>query len=268
VESAAVASARRLDGALPPVPFEAWLRTALTLSRGEFDASTGWKTAYCDERLIDGGAHARTRDICAVASFATGFSAGSGTGQAWIRTGHIDFSETEVRWLADTPAFEGLMVHGVEVDQLSDLRDLLRTDPAAWPVGDIVITPKDVAVTVLKNNTIQLDASVRNIGGATLRGVIVHVVMTTDGRDSVKHAVVVDVPKHGTANISMALPLLNRYGLVLVHAFQVSEHSAFDMWTPDPTPEDAMAFRIVNPRLAPDGYAAWITKQCGPCKGF
>jgi hypothetical protein len=38
------------------------------------------------------------------------------------------------------------------------------------------------------------------------------------------------------------------------HAMQMTEHSPFENWTPDPTPEDACAFRIVNPRTAPPRY--------------
>ena len=267
VENAAVATARRLDGSLPAVPFEPWLTGLVAPHGGSVPPMTQWRTAWCDERLIDGGAPARTRDICAVADFATGHAIGSGTGHAWIRTGHVDFSETEVRWLTVTPAFEGLIVHGVELDELSSLPGFLM-DPAAWPVGDLVMTPEEVTVAAGKGNTLQVEATVKNVGNATLRGVIVHAVLTADGRDSVKRAVVVDVPRNGTTKVTIDLPLLTRYAVVLVHALQVSEHTAFGMWTPDPTPENAMAFRIVNPRLAPRDYAAWVGQQCGPCRGF
>jgi hypothetical protein len=40
-----------------------------------------------------------------------------------------------------------------------------------------------------------------------------------------------------------------------------------DSWNPDPTPDDACAFRIMNPRAAPPRYAEWLRDQAGSCPG-
>ena len=60
-----------------------------------------------------------------------------------------------------------------------------------------------------------------------------------------------------------------RYATVVIQAMQLGEHAPHESWTPDPTPENSVAFRIVNPRAAPVGYADWIRSQCGHiCRGF
>ena len=80
---------------------------------------------------------------------------------------------------------------------------------------------------------------------------------------------VVDVPPHGSKDIEVEFPLITRYGIVVLQALQIgAEHGPFESWSPDPTPEDSVAFRIVNPRQAPRGYAEWTRKLCVPCRGF
>ena len=43
----------------------------------------------------------------------------------------------------------------------------------------------------------------------------------------------------------------------------MSNHMPHDMWTADPTPHDAGAFRVVNPRAALADFAARIRREFG-----
>ena len=50
---------------------------------------------------------------------------------------------------------------------------------------------------------------------------------------------------------------------------EITRLAPHDSWSPDPTPDDAVAFRIVSPHRAPKGFAASLVEQCGPiCRGF
>ncbi len=65
------------------------------------------------------------------------------------------------------------------------------------------------------------------------------------------------------------MPFSAPYGVVVVHVMQFSEHTPHDSGSPDPTPDDAVAFRIISPQHAPKGFAASLVAQCGPiCRGF
>lgn len=80
---------------------------------------------------------------------------------------------------------------------------------------------------------------------------------------------IVDVPPRGSIEIRTRLPFTAPYGFVVIHAMQISEHGPHDSWQPDPTPEDAVAFRVINPELAPKDYVASLVAMCGyPCRGY
>jgi hypothetical protein len=74
----------------------------------------------------------------------------------------------------------------------------------------------------------------------------------------------------GTKRIEAALPFPFAYGVALAYTTQVNEHAPHDTWSPDPTPEDGLAFRIVNPQHAPAGFAQRVAEQtCGyACRGW
>jgi hypothetical protein len=55
-------------------------------------------------------------------------------------------------------------------------------------------------------------------------------------------------------DISLDVVFPEGFGFLVAHAMQSSEHAPHESWTIDPTPEDACAFRIVNPRAAPPRY--------------
>jgi hypothetical protein len=267
LDAARNASVRQLDRRLPEERFDIWLKSLLSAHGGRFDMVNDWTIQPCDARTSEPGVPPRSLTICATAWF--GVKDGhSGVGQAWIRTGRIELVQGEIRLLGEPPAFEGLTLRGSEFEELSALPDLLARPPESWPVADISIAPEDIVVTP-QANKVQVVATIRNEGRVNVRGALVTVAMTTDGRDGAHRDFLVDVPKNGSATISVTLPFLNNYGVAFVHATPMSEHSPHELWLPDPTPEDSSAFRIVNARQAPPRYGEFIVAQCGPiCRGY
>jgi hypothetical protein len=96
ISQAAGVSARRLDGSLPRVSFESWLSSIVTSRGGQFNAEQ-WRTAYCEERVVEGAVKPLGRAICAVADF----GAMGANGTIWIRTGRLEGTGEDVRWLAE-----------------------------------------------------------------------------------------------------------------------------------------------------------------------
>jgi hypothetical protein len=190
-------------------------------------------------------------------------------GRVWIRTGRVEVSDGAVRWLAEPPVFEGMRLGGMEFTMLASLPDLLSSARETWPAGDVAIAAEDMSVH-MADGKVQLTATVRNIGPEPLHGVSLLVTAGTGQEQRVTPRVlVIDLPANGSETIETELPLTARYGVVVVQAMQIGEHAPHESWAPDPTPENAVAFRIVNPRLAPRGYAEWIRRQCGPpCLGY
>ena len=262
ISQAATVSARRLDASLPPVRFESWLSRIVTSRGGEFDGGQ-WRTAYCEERIVEAGANPSGRAICAVAEFI----AMGAKGTIWIRTGRLEGTGAEVRWLAERPKFEGMRLREREYESLAPLPALLSTPPDEWPSGDVSVAPEEMTISVTRA-TVHLNATVRNNGSQPLRGVAIYVSIGTGRERGGNRQLVIDLAPFGSKTIDVELPLVDRYATVVLQVLQGTEHAPFESWSPDPTPEDSVAFRIVNPREAPRGYVEWVKKQCGPCRGF
>jgi hypothetical protein len=258
--------ARRFDAELPDELFSEWLNGVLARHSTK-PPKVDWLGRYCDERTIESGAPSSMRALCSVAYF----EARGVIGQIWMRTGRIELGDRDVRWLAEAPSFEGLKLSysaSTDFDDLSALPALLESDPNTWPRPDVSVAPEDIIVTRV-GSSLQISATVRNNGLADVRGVQVYLAASVHGEHGAKRSVVVDVPRRGQVEIKQRLPFSAPYGTVVVHALQLSEHNPFDSWHADPTPEDAVAFRIVNPGAAPPDYAARIVKDCGGiCRGY
>ena len=261
ISHAKTGPARRLDSSLPRVGFESWLSSVVT-SRG---GSGAWRTAYCEERVVEGAAKPLGRAICAVADFIVMGAEGS----IWIRTGRLEGTGADVRWHAERPVFEGMRLRGREYDSLASLPGLLSTPPDEWPSGDVSVAPEEMTISGARG-TVRLNAIVRNNGSQPLVGVALGVSYAAGRELGMNRQLVIDIPANGSKDIEVEFPLLYRYGVVMLQALQIGgEHGPFGSWSPDPTPEDSVAFRIVNPRQAPRGYVEWVKKQCGPpCRGF
>ena len=268
--SAKNVSARRLDATLPDVPFATWLHDVVApYSGGRKNDGQEWRTTYCDEFSVEAGLPPRRRDLCTVKYFLLA----GGWGEIWLRTGRIELTDREVRWLAEGPTVEGILLrtsHRSEVsDGLAALPALLAADPSSWPSADLSVAPHDIAVTRTAT-AIEISAVIRNYGNAPSRGAKVIIVAATSASDrGITRTFVVDVPRGGTREVALSLPFKAPYGFVLTQVMQISEHAPHDSWTPDPTPEDAVALRIITPEHAPKGVLASLLQQCAPiCRGF
>jgi hypothetical protein len=263
ISQAARVSARRLDRSLPNVNFQSWLSSVVTSRGGQFGAE-GWRTAYCEERVVEGAASPLGPAICAVAYF----GAMGTNGIIWIRTGRLEGTGADVRWHAERPVLEGMRLRGREYESLASLPGLLSTPPDDWPSGDVSVAPGEMTISV-DRGTVRLNAIVRNNGSQPLVGVALGVSYAAGRELVMNRQFVIDIPANGSKDIEVEFPLLYRYGVVMLQAMQIGgEHGPIESWSPDPTPEDSVAFRIVNPRQAPRGYVEWVTKQCVPCRGF
>lgn len=164
--------------------------------------------------------------------------------------------------------FEGIRLRGREYESLAALPGLLSTPPEDWPSGDVSVAPEEMTISVSRG-TVHVKAVVRNNGSQPLPGVALVVGIGTGRERGINRQLVVDLLAFASKTIDVELPLLDRYGTVFLQALQIGgEHGPFESWSPDPTPEDGVAFRIVNPRQAPPGYVEWVRKQCVPCRGF
>jgi len=197
----------------------------------------------------------------------------AGWGEIWLHTGRIELTDSEVRWLAEGPALAGIRLRNSDASEISDglssLPTLVAAPPSSWPSADLSVAAEDIDIAQTAT-TIGITAVIKNTGNAHSRGVLVMVnAVTSPVERGISRSFVVDVPREGMTEIKLSVPFSAPYGAVLVHAMQISEHTPYDVWTPDPTPNDTVAFRIIGPTRAPQGFAASLIEQCGPiCRGF
>jgi hypothetical protein len=269
VASAKSVSAHRLDATLPDVPFAAWLHEVVAPYSDKKAVEEPWHISYCDVLTVEAGLPPRRRDLCTVAYFTlTG-----GWGEIWLRTGRIELTDREVRWLAEGPTVEAIRLRHSDCREVSDglstLPSLLAGGPSSWPSADLSVAPEDVAVTRTATS-VHIAAVIRNSGNANARGAEVMIGAVTSAADrGITRSLVVDVPRGGTTEIELSVPFSAPYGAVIAQVMQISEHTPHDSWNPDPTPDDAVAFRIISPQHAPKGFTASLVAQCGPiCRGF
>lgn len=269
VASAKSVSAHRLDATLPDVPFAAWLHEVVAPYSDKKTAEEPWRISYCDELSVEAGLPPRRRDLCTVAYFTlTG-----GWGEIWLRTGRIELADSEVRWLAEGPTVEAIRLRHSDCREVSDglsaLPSLLAAGPSSWPSADLSVAPEDITVTRTATS-VHIAAVIRNSGNAHARGAEVMIGAVTSAADrGITRSFVVDVPRGATTEIELSVPFSAPYGAVVAQVMQISEHTPHDSWNPDPTPDDAVAFRIISPQHAPNGFAASLVAQCGPiCRGF
>ena len=268
IAAAMSADVRTLDPALPAEPFGVWMRATAKSNGGDFEPwrEDSWTVQYCDERILEDGIRGSRNDLCAVALFAVPDGHNS-IGRVWIRTGRVERGADGPVWLAERPAFEAADVRTTEVGQLSDLERLLATPSTDWPTADISVLPEDIRLT-RDGARVRIEASVRNDGTAPARDVSVFLATVSGGTQMGRRTLVRTVPANGSLEIDVELPFTAAYGTVVVHAMQLSEHARPGQWSPDPTPDDSVAFRVVGLSRAPRGYLQRVLSECGACRGF
>jgi len=265
----AAVSARTLDPSLGDEPFAVWLTSVLSARRNEAVPGPDWVSQFCSERTAEAGAAPDRTAICAVVYF----QAVSRIGQIWFRTANVQIKEDGVRLdpLA-VPRFEGFVLgeSAPESQRLSTLPSVLDTDPALRPIGDVSISPDDIHVVPTNpaaGQPLTVAITARNRGTGDLFKVAIHVALATNPTEKGgSRQFVVDIPANGSAEVTLQSVFPSGYGVIVVQAMQLSEHAPFENWTPDPTPEDACAFRVVNPQLTPPRYIESVGADSG-CRG-
>jgi hypothetical protein len=257
---------REFDRQLGAEPFAAWLSGVLSKRQGPGDHRPHWQSQYCHERTSEAGSRQTPTALCSVVYFHSLVD----IGQIWFRTAEIRKTGPGVEWAPIAPAkFEGVVLpsRGQVSQQLSALPSLLDPAVETRPSGDISISSSDIVVVPSAPQPgvpADVSVTVRNIGLSDLHKVAVDVTWGSDLKvRGTSRTFVVDVAAQESANLTLQAAFPTVYGYVLAHSMQVSEHSPHERWTPDPTPENACALRIVNERLAPVGYLAELVEASG-----
>jgi hypothetical protein len=261
---------REFDPLLGNEPFAIWLSGVISACRTKNESGPDWMSQYCDERTGEAGSKSPRTAVCSVVYFGLGHD----IGQIWFRTADIRETDQGIEWMPVSPAhFEGLVIReSAQQSRLSSLPTLLDTTPAARPIGDVSIMPDDIVVTPaepIPGAFADANVTVRNIGDGDLHKVQVYVAFTTDPKSrGTTRQFVVDIPAQGSTDLKLQVAFPNGYGFVMAHALQLSEHSPHDNPMPDPTPDNACAFRVVNSRLAGSKYVeSLFAEAAGGCNG-
>ena len=267
--SPAGVSAQQFDTRLPDIPLAFWLNSVLVARGGDPIDEHNWRILFCDERTKEPPRQYRRLDLCSVFHFQLGTT----LGQIWIRTGRVELTEDSVQWLAGAPAFEALRFYSdaSESSELSHVENLLDTSPDQRPRPDASIAPEDIVITPnpKRANTATVSAIVRNKGDADLHSVYVEFIGGDfDNPSTIRHFLR-DVPAGGDVKIEADISYPRGYGIVVIQLMpSLTEYSPWVMAAPEePTRDDNVAFRAINPQRAAAGYVAAIEHRCR-CRGY
>jgi hypothetical protein len=262
----AFTQALEFDPELGAAPFATWLSAVLSKRRRPGDPPPDWMSQFCHERTIESSSRQTPTAVCSVAYF----SWHSGIGQIWFRTAEIRETGHDVEWAPITPAqFEAVVIPGwgVASQQLSTLPSLLDAPPESRPIGDASVSPSDIVVEssdLQPGAPVDILVAVRNVGLGDLHKVAIDVTWGWDLKArGVSRLFVVDVAAGSSSVLKVRAAFPSAYGYVLAHAMLGSEHAPHEWWSPDPTPENACAIRIVNEHLAPAGFATAMSEAIG-----
>jgi hypothetical protein len=263
-------SAHHFDPDLDDVPFNQWLVNTLAARGGNHDnAGAMWRSQYCSERTGETGLIPDVTAVCAVLDV----QLGGNRGQIWFRTADIVVNSGVAVWRRTTPPrFEGFMLAGSapESSRLSHLLALLDTDPEARPAGDLSVGPGDILIAPSSprpGEPALVTITIRNQGAGDVLKALVQVIVATSVNEAATRAFVVDVPARGTTAVKLQASFPQGYGVVSAVAMQETQHSPFESSTSDPTPEDACAYRVVNPQLTPAGFLQSFFPFGSGCRG-
>jgi hypothetical protein len=257
--------AKDLDAQLGDEPFAAWLSEVISSRRAEKDSGPEWMSDYCHNRTADPTRQVDPSAICSV----VGFFVRADLVEIWFRTADILVTDGRIEWAPlASPQFEGMtLTHVPETRGLASLPWLLDTPPGSRAFGDISILPDQIVYAPSKTGgSANVTVTVRNIGGQDLHKVSVMVASGVDvNGQATTRQFVVDVPAQQTAELKLQVLFPNGYGFIMAHAMSLTEHSPFGTSTPDPTPADDCALRVINPQLAPWQFNETLLAASGGC---
>jgi hypothetical protein len=266
-------SARHFDRLLPDMPFEYWLNTVITSRGAEPVDPLHWSGHFCTDRTQEPGTPPARRDLCAVLHFQVGYM----VWQIWIRTGRITFTEDSVHWLATPPEFEALRLvqpQGFETSALSALESFLDGSAQEWPTPDASIAPEDIVITPAagKRNIVSVAATFRNKGQTNLYGTYIEIIAGDFGEPSTIRRFLRDIPGNGSVRIEVEAAVPKGYGIALFQIIPaLSDYSPWNSPPEEPTPDDLLAYRFINPHLAPARTLASLKSQlctAVKCRGY
>ena len=271
IDAARFANVAQLDPSLPAGSLGQWLHTNVRPHDGDFEPARElhWEGRYCDERTLGDRSYSAATDLCAVALLALR-DGHNGIGRVWVRTGRVEREDNGgVRWVAVPPSVEAIQLRTTEVATLSELMQVLSLSTDAWPIGDVSVTPTDIRYARVEG-ALRVEAVVRNGGTAEARDVEILISTAAIAGKGPGRSFIRNLPPGGFVEVTAELPFTAAYGAVVVHARQLVDHTLPDRWSPDPTPEDAVAFRVIAPENAPPGYARTVVEMCGlaVCRGY
>lgn len=276
--SAVALSTRALSGALPEMSLGAWLESLRT-SDVKVDTIL-WRSAWCGLGIRSELAETDMRQLCAVAMVAAGRP--GPVGEIWIRVGSVEPADGRIHWQLSEPSLERVLVRidrSISLPSIDLLPVLLREPQTHWPAADVSIDPVDITFEPLEISgagaqgsarTYLARAIVRNQGDAPASG-LTFTLMTGSREDRlILRRFVRDVPARGTVELHQRVTVPAGYGWLLLHALPLSDHAPSGEWDPIGDLHLAMSFRVVNPDLAPPGFARWIADRfCAhQCRGF
>ena len=262
------ASAQHFDSQLPDVTLATWLERTLRPRAGTDGPFMIWQVQFCVERTSESGTAPRTGPLCTVGYFgARGVIAA-----LWFRTGRIDSTQDGMTWTAEEPSFQAISMResGDDLGPLSSFPDLLDRDAASRPRGDVSIAPDDIVITPGdRANAASVTITMRNQGDAPVHRVFVNVAVAHNTTDrGFARSFVIDIPARGARDITLPVVFSAGYGVVAVLAMQLTEHGTFADWAAfDPSPDDAVAFRVYNGQAAPPGFVDAVRGACS-CRGW
>lgn len=255
-------SAQQLDPNLPDISFIEWVR-GLPRGAGAFAEESLWTSIRCPRgpRVLERPSN--YGDICAQGNLPFGL--------VWIRTGRIERSAERARLIALAPEVLAIQVVAevaTEVYSLSEVPEVLATDPRHWPTANVSLALEDIVVkrTGL-GSAARLDVSVtiRNDGGVDARDLSVTMLTSNAHELYLFH---VDVPRRSSTTLKWSEPMPWPYGAVLLAVDTVARIGMSAVRRDESTPESVRAFRIVNPSLAPPGYLNWIREKHATSNGY
>jgi hypothetical protein len=268
VEGPGTVAAREFDSALGDESINVWLANVLAPHAGGEGPFIMWHSQYCSERTGESGLPPDPTAVCAVVDFQTYKT----LGHIWFRTADVRTSDAGTVWEPIAPPrFEGFVIRGSapESRRLSNLVSQLDLEPVLTPAGDLEINPDDIAIEPAQSRAgapLSITVTVRNRGTADVFKALVQVALVGSANDGAVRMFVVDVPMQASVQVKLKAVFPLGYGIIAPIAMQQTEHSPFDAGVPDPTPENACAYRIVNPQLAPPTFLRSSVRPNG-CPG-